>query len=471
MAGQDQHWFLSDLDMLRKLLGSGSLGRRVGNAGFWTFVGFGGNSAMRLMSNLILTRLLSPEIFGLIALAQVFTNAINMLSDVGVTSSVIRSRRGEDLAFLRTAWSMQIVRGAIVTGLCCLVAWPAAVIYNQPVLLPLICVLAFSALIRGFQSIEVAGANRKLLIKTITLLNLGTQVMGLIITVFMAWQLQSVWALAIGALIGTLIHVCLSHVVLPKFDHRFVLEPEALREIMGFGKWVLLATFFTFLGGRGQQGVFGVFFPLEVIGLISIATLLASASNELLKSLLNTVLLPSFSEIMRERPEQLPRVLRKVRLFTIALAFPLLFSVSFLAQPIIDLLYDDRYAGAGIILALMALNTAIPTLSTTYQNLLLAEGRSDLHALLMFIWATGTVLGIVLGFMTLGLVGSLIGVGLAVSLMFFINIGIAIRRGYATIWLDAITFLVLFSVYVWTLWSLDIPQAYLSPDLVQQIFN
>ncbi len=457
--------------MLRRILGSGVLGRKVGNAGIWTLIWFGSNSGLRLVSNLILTRILSPEVFGLIALAQVFTGGIVMLSDVGVRASVVRSTRGEDPVFLQTAWSIQIVRGTIVTGLCCLVAWPAAVLYDQPVLFPLVCVLALSALIGGFQSIAIAVADRKLMIKYVTLLRLTSQLVALVVTVFMAWQLQSVWALAIGAVLSTVMTVSLSHVVLPKYTHRFTFEPQALREIVSFGKWILLATFFTFLGGRGQQGIFGALFPLEVIGLLSISTLLASVPNELLKKLLNTILLPSFSEIMRERPEQLPRVLRKVRLFTIVLAFPMFFIVSFVAQPIIDLLYDDRYAGAGIILALMALNMAIPTLSTTYQNLLVAEGRSDLHAFLMFIWAAGTAVGIVLGFTILGLVGSLIGVGLAMSLMFFVNIAIATQRGYATVWLDILSFAIVVGVYLVTLWTLDIPPSYLSADLIHQIFE
>ncbi|MEO9576791.1 MAG: oligosaccharide flippase family protein [Tateyamaria sp.] len=457
--------------MLRKILESGALGRRVGNAGLWTFIGFASGNGLRLISNLILTRMLSPEVFGLIALAQVFTNGITMLSDVGVKASVIRSTRGEDLAFLRTAWSIQVFRGVIVMGVCCLMAWPAALLYDQPILFSLICVLALSALIRGFQSISVATANRKLLIKTITLLNIYSQIATLVVTVFAAWQLQSVWALAIGAVVGTTLTVALSHRFLPSFEHRFTLEPEALREIIGFGKWILLATFFTFLGGRGQQAVYGFLFPIEVIGLIAISTLLASVPNDLFRSLLNTILLPSFSEIMRERPKQLPRVLRKVRLFTIGLAFPMFFAVSFMAQPIIELLYDDRYVGAGLILALMALNMAVPTLSATYQNLLLAKGRSDLHALLMFLWATGTVAGIVLGFLTFGLVGSLVGVGLAMSLMFFINIAIAMRRGYATVSLDIVAFFIIVVVYLMTLWTLDIPPSYLSPELVHQIFE
>lgn len=457
--------------MLRQILGRGVLGRKVGRAGVWTLIGFGGGNGLRLLSNLALTRLLSPEIFGLMALAQVFTSGIAMLSDVGVSTSVVRSSRGEDPAFLRTAWSMQIIRGVIVAAMCCLIAWPAALAYGEPILLPLICVLSISALIKGFQSISVARANRKLAIKPLILLNLISRSVTLVVTVFAAWQLQSVWALAIGVCVGMSMNVFLSHVMLAKFDHRFSFEPEALREIFNFGKWILLATFFTFLGGQGQQGIFGFVFPLEVLGLIAIATLLSSVPDELLKKLFHTILLPSFSEIYRERPEQLPRVLRKVRLFTIGLVFPMMFTLSILAQPIVDLLYDDRYAGAGLILSLMALNMSIPILSTTYQNLLLAEGRSDLHAMLMFVWAAATCVGIVCGFWVSGLVGSLVGVGLAILLMYFINLVIAVRRGYATGLLDMVAVLIIVAVYGITLWTLDAPAAYLSADLVHQVFD
>lgn len=456
--------------MLKRLLGSGSLSQRMGKAGLWTIVGFGVGNALKLLSNLALTRLLSPEIFGLIALAQVFTTGLNMLSDVGVQASVIRSKRGRDTAFLQTAWSVQILRGMIVTGLGCLIAWPTSVAYQIPVLFPLIIVLSLTASINGFRSIWIARSQRELEIKNLTIMGIVGRMLSTVITVFLAWQLQSVWALAIGACSTALISLLLSHTMLPAFKHRYRLEPNALREIVGFGKWILLATFFTFLGGQGQQGIFGLLFPIEVIGLIAIATLLSSVPNQLLKTILNNILLPSFSEIMRERPQDLPRALRKIRIFTIGLAFPIMFATAFLAQPIVDLLYDDRYAGAGVILMLMALNGTIPILSTTYQNLLLAEGRSDLHALLMFLWATSISLGIILGFTVLGLIGSLIGVGLGTAVMFFVNHAIAVRRGYATGLLDAAAFTVIVVVYAATLWVADIPEAYLSADLIHQIF-
>lgn len=456
---------------LRQFWGGNSLTRRTGRAGIWTVLGFGGKSGLRLVSNLVLTRLLTPEIFGLMALANVFLNGVTTLSDVGVRASVIRSKRGDDEAFLNTAWNMQIIRGAIITTICLLVAWPVSVAYDQPILFPLICVLSLSAFISGFRSISIAHANRKLLMKRITFLDLASKTFTLIVTVFLAWLMQSVWALAIGIIAGVIMRVTLSHLLLPPFHHRLGLEREAFREILGFGGWILLATFFTFLGARGQQAIYGLLVPVEIVGLMSIAILIASIPRDLFQKLLNTAILPSFSELVRERPAALPRAIRKVRFTTLVGAFPILFLVSAFAQPAIDLLYDDRYAAAGILLALTALNSAVPILSMTYQNLLLAEGRSDLHAGLMFIWASSTVLGILIGFNLYGLIGSLVGVGMASALLFVINAAIAQYRGYATGLLDLVALGLVTLFYVITLWTMDVPAAFLSPELIGTVFE
>ena len=57
---------------------------------------------MRLISNLILTRLLVPELFGLMALVNTFIQGLFLFSDVGIATSIIRSPRGDDPVFLNT---------------------------------------------------------------------------------------------------------------------------------------------------------------------------------------------------------------------------------------------------------------------------------------------------------------------------------------------------------------------------------
>ena len=77
----------------------------------WTVLGFGLSNLLRLGSSLALTRILAPDIFGLMALAMVFVTGLTLLSDVGTTASVVRSDRGEDPSFLRTVWTVQVLRG------------------------------------------------------------------------------------------------------------------------------------------------------------------------------------------------------------------------------------------------------------------------------------------------------------------------------------------------------------------------
>ena len=77
----------------------------------WTTAGFGCGQVLRLAGNLILTRLLVPELFGLMTLAQTAITGLSMFSDIGTSANVVRHPRGEDPKFLNTAWTLQVIRG------------------------------------------------------------------------------------------------------------------------------------------------------------------------------------------------------------------------------------------------------------------------------------------------------------------------------------------------------------------------
>src|SRR5262245_49230326 len=91
-----------------------SLKQRVLNAGLWSLSGYGLSQAIRFGSNLLMTRLLVPEMFGVMAIATLVMVGLAMFSDVGLKPSVIQSKRGNDPAFLNTAWVIQILRGLVL---------------------------------------------------------------------------------------------------------------------------------------------------------------------------------------------------------------------------------------------------------------------------------------------------------------------------------------------------------------------
>src|ERR1017187_5882027 len=93
-----------------------SLRQRVLNAGTWRLAGYAIGQTIRFGSNLLMTRLLVPEMFGVMAIASLFIAALAMFSDLGVKQSIIQSKRGADPTFLNTAWIIQILRGVVLWG-------------------------------------------------------------------------------------------------------------------------------------------------------------------------------------------------------------------------------------------------------------------------------------------------------------------------------------------------------------------
>jgi hypothetical protein len=95
----------------------------------WTLGGYGVSQVIRLASSLILARLLFPEAFGLMALVNVFMQGLEMLSDLGIGPGIIQNKRGAEPKFLRTAWTLQIIRGFVLWGITLLLARPVAAFF------------------------------------------------------------------------------------------------------------------------------------------------------------------------------------------------------------------------------------------------------------------------------------------------------------------------------------------------------
>jgi hypothetical protein len=108
--------------------------------------------------------------------------------------------------------------------------------------------------------------------------------------IVLAFVLQSVWALVIGALCGSLFKIVMSHLVLPGPRARIAFEKSAFLEIFHFGKWVFLSTIATFLLKHGDRAVLGKFIELSELAFYNIAFMLATLAHTLKTTLVNRVL-------------------------------------------------------------------------------------------------------------------------------------------------------------------------------------
>jgi len=84
--------------------------RRMIQASFWSMGGFAIGQIIRFGANLILTRLLFPESFGLYALVTTFLLGLQMFADIGTGPAIVHSPHGDDERFLNTVWTLQTMR-------------------------------------------------------------------------------------------------------------------------------------------------------------------------------------------------------------------------------------------------------------------------------------------------------------------------------------------------------------------------
>ena len=347
--------------------GTISLRARIIRAGAWTLGGHVAGQFLRLSSNLIMTRLLVPEMFGLMALANVILIGLHMFSDLGLNLSVVQSRRGGETAYLNTVWTLQILRGALIWVIALLVALvihllgtlhllPAGSAYTSPVLPYVIAALSFNALIGGLASTRLATAGRNLALGRITLIELVSQAFGLALMIGWALVDRSIWALAAGSLLSSLTRVAMSHTILPGEKNALHWDQEAFREIFRFGKWVFLTSTLGFLGMNGDRLILGGLIDPATLGFYAIAFFMVNALQEVLTKLFSNVAFPSLSEVARERPGDLKQTYYKFRRPLDAVA---LLAMGFLLTSghlLIRFLYDDRYLAAGPMIEILCIS-------------------------------------------------------------------------------------------------------------------
>lgn len=418
------------------------------HSGAWIGAGFAVQKVLQLGSNLILTRLLFPEAFGLMALATVFLIGIAMFSDIGLKVAVIRDPRGDDPEFLNTAWTIQVARGFLLFVTGGAIAYPISMIYGQPILFPLLAVVSTTAAISGFTSIGAATAERRLDFRIITVIQLTGQIAGVGLLVTIAYFWRSVWALAVANVISTAATVAIGYVMLPKHRHRLALDRQSAKSMIKFGKWILLSTLATYLGGEGLKAIQGALITPAEFGVLAIAYSIASIPNELTRSLSASLGLSVIAETYRHVPSRARVALHALRLRTLGASLLLYTCVIVLADPLIRALYDTRYQDAAHYLVALSLANIIDSLGQGYTAAILAIGKGSTYFFLMAVSAALRMLGMFVGFEISGIIGLLYGISAANILIIVVVWAIAHRASILDFKLDVLfvsaMFLVIF---------------------------
>lgn len=375
---------------VNKYRSSGSL-----RSSFWVIAGLFSSQFIRLLSNLVLTRLLLPEYFGMMAILNSMVGLFQMVSDIGLVPSIVNTNRHNDPLFMRTAWTIQVVRSFIIGTICIIAAYPISLAYSEPQLFPLVIVAGFTVYLSGFKSVALVLQQKFLNQKPLVLMEAGAQILSTSIMIGIAYFYQSVWALLAGFVFAEVFKMIFSYVFFGPHHSRFCWDMETVKEIIGFGKWIFIASIFGYIATRSDVLIMGFWLSMDDLGRYSIAAIFAGIVVMIANSLSAKVLHPHFKQVM-QRTESLTGIYALRKKLNIGFAL-MCCGLAIFGDLIIRLLYDERYWAAGWMLQILALGKIGTFLTSTLRPLLLSKGDSFGVMLHQGIYSGVLVLGILVG--------------------------------------------------------------------------
>lgn len=391
------------------VVGGETLRQRVIRAGGWTLFGHMSCQVLRFCSNLILTRLLFPEAFGLMAIVQAVLSGVVLLTDVGIAQSIVTSKSGDQERYANTAWTIQIIKGTLIAGVLLLAAGPVAQYYRQPILADLLPMAALVAFLGGFESTKVALSGRNVDTHRLTLIDVGTLIVNIVTSTILAWINPTPWALAWGYLVSECVKVVAGHVFLKGPSNRLTWDSSVARGILSFGLWVMLSSSLTFLGGEGNRLIWGSLLDVRLLGLLGLATTMNLVVWQAAKQLSGRVLFPAYSEVFRNNPSRFSKVVEQGRLVQIAPTWCVSLVLAFGAPAIFSVLYDHRYWTAATILQILALGMMVDVLNGSFSGVLWAMRRVSVSTGLQVAMLCCQIGGMLVGYWVAGKHGAIIG--------------------------------------------------------------
>ncbi len=349
---------------------SPSLTSRMASGAAWVMLFKVVDRCTGILSTAVLARLLTPEDFGLIALAVSIIAVLEVMGAFGLDTALVQ-RVDATREHFNTVWTFNVTFGLFLAAIVVALAWPMAKIYHDPRIAIVMLLLGLQKGVQGFENVGVIAFRKELRFdlefKYLVIKRLATT---LLVTLPLALIVRNYWALLAGAFTGTCIAVAISYVVHP-FRPRLSLA--RLGQLMSFSKWLYLTELVGTLRGRITNLIVGGWVGSAALGQLSLAGEIASMVTREVAASVNRAVFPGYTHLKSD-PSLLQRSYIRVTSVLILLIMPAGVGVCLLANPIVFTFLGAKWGAAVPLLQLLAINGVLSVFLSTAYHVNLAVG-------------------------------------------------------------------------------------------------
>lgn len=326
--------------------------------------------SLAVLSTLVLARLLTPEDFGLVAMAVAVLAILELATYFSFDIALIQ-RPSPKSSDYDAAWTMNVLLalgGSAVLGMA---AVPIARFYEEPRLASVVALLAFGWAVSGFENIRIVDFRRELDFRREFQFMASKRIFSFTVTMIFALALRSYWALVIGTVASRTFGVILSYTMRPSRP-RFGLR--GARGLLSFSGWMVATNIVQAIESRVPHIIVGRASGAPALGFLTLAADIARLPAEMLTAPINRVAFPGYSRLAGNLDELRASYLRVLAVIVLV-ALPAGIGIASVAQPLISVLLGERWLPAAPALAAFAVAGAISSISSNNNSALLALGR------------------------------------------------------------------------------------------------
>ena len=354
--------------------------RRTFRASAWSVGGYGLTTVLRFVSRLVLAKMLHISTpMGDVAIVTVILSGLEMISDLGIGVNIVQHREGDDPKFLGTAFSLQLIRGAVLWAMASLLAFPIAGIYHAPQLTELILFGSLSTLLRSFQNPGIWVLTRRIDLRGPTLLTAASEITGFVTTVIWSIISPSAWAIVGGTVAASIVYAAGSHLL--RVRVKFAWDPQIASGIARFGGWMVLSSATYFLSSRGESLMLRGSIPDAEFGSFAFASMLVTTPVVAFSQLAAQVFLPTLASSIREDSEKAVRQYARSKWIFTGLAICFACGGLWLGPPLVAMLGLNRtFSGLAWMVQLLGVRASMEIYAAPIGAALLASGASRYSA-------------------------------------------------------------------------------------------
>ncbi|QQX75953.1 MULTISPECIES: lipopolysaccharide biosynthesis protein [Aequorivita] len=351
-----------------------SLRQQAINGVIWTFAQQFSVQIINFGMQIVLARLLMPEMFGLIAMINIFISIGQLLMDGGMTTSLIRTKNSDNKDYstvFMTNLSVSIFVYLIVFACAPLIAD----FYDQAILTEIVRVFALMFVINAFSAVHVAKLTKEMNFKKQMTFQIPSTVIGAITGVTLALLGYGVWSL-VWLNLAQVTALSLQYWLMTDWRPSFIIDKSKLKYHFNFGYKMTLSGLLDRIYNNAYNIVIGKFFSPAQVGFFYQAESMRLFPVNQIGSVLGKVTYPMFAKI--ETDKELKNACKKTMKLVLSVAIPVMFILILVADDLFLLVFGEKWMPAVPYFKILAIASIVRPISGYNLNILKVKGRSDL---------------------------------------------------------------------------------------------